>query len=210
MELDYKEIGKRVKIARIRADLTQEALAEKAGLSITHMSNIENGHSKLSLPMAVALANVLSVSVDEFLCDSVIHSKEIFSHEVQMLLEDCDDYEIRILTDLLKAVKDTIRRDMKLKQQGIAQTVIVDRAALLFSYNAKRGRGGCMPLRPALCFLCLPHREVWQFFQQLHNQVLLHILINGQLVDHGGIVFDHLFFGPFLAGDGGPDGSCVQ
>ena len=117
MELDYKEIGKRVKIARIRADLTQEALAEKAGLSITHMSNIENGHSKLSLPMAVALANVLSVSVDEFLCDSVIHSKEVFSHEVQMLLEDCDDYEVRILTDLLKAAKDTIRRDMKLKQQ---------------------------------------------------------------------------------------------
>ena len=113
MELDYKEIGKRVKIARIRADLTQEALAEKAGLSITHMSNIENGHSKLSLPMAVALANVLSVSVDEFLCDSVIHSKEVFSHEVQMLLEDCDDYEIRILTDLFKAAKDTIRRDMK-------------------------------------------------------------------------------------------------
>ena len=27
MELDYKEIGKRVKIARIRADLTQEAKA---------------------------------------------------------------------------------------------------------------------------------------------------------------------------------------
>ena len=64
-----------------------------------NLSNIENGHSKLSLPMAVALANVLSVSVDEFLCDSVIHSKEVFSHEVQMLLEDCDDYEIRILTD---------------------------------------------------------------------------------------------------------------
>ena len=82
-----------------------------------NLSNIENGHSKLSLPMAVALANVLSVSVDEFLCDSVIHSKEVFSHEVQRLLEDCDDYEIRILTDLFKAAKDTIRRDMKLKQQ---------------------------------------------------------------------------------------------
>ena len=27
MDLDYKAIGKRVKIARIRADLTQEALA---------------------------------------------------------------------------------------------------------------------------------------------------------------------------------------
>ena len=107
MELDYKAIGKRVKIARIRADLTQEALAEKAGLSVT----------KLSLPMAVSLANALDVSVDEFLCDSVIRSKDVFSHEVQELLDDCDDYEIRILTDLLKAAKTTIRRDMKLKQQ---------------------------------------------------------------------------------------------
>ena len=82
------------------------------------MSNIENGHSKLGLPMAVALANVLSVSVDEFLCDSVIHSKEVFSHEVQSAFGRIgDDYEIRILTDLFKAAKDTIRRDMKLKQQ---------------------------------------------------------------------------------------------
>ena len=118
MELDYKAIGKRVKIARIRADLTQEELSEKAGLSTTHMSNIEAGNSKLSLPMAVALANALSVSVDALLCDNVIHSKEIFSQEIQMLVEDCDDYEIRMLADLLKAAKDTIRRDTLLKQQG--------------------------------------------------------------------------------------------
>ena len=59
-------------------------------------------------------------------------------------------------------------------------------------------------------FLCLPHREVWQFFQQLHNQVLLHVLVNGHLVDHGDVVFDHLLFGPLLTGNSGLDGSCVQ
>jgi len=117
MELDYKAIGRRVKAARLRANLTQEALAEKAGMSITHMSNIETGNSKLSLPMIVSLANALSVSVDEFLCDSVLHSKEVFSREVQQLLEDCDEYEVRMLTDLLKASKDVIRKDMKLRQQ---------------------------------------------------------------------------------------------
>ena len=117
MELDYKAIGKRVKTARLRANLTQEALAEKAGMSITHMSNIETGNSKLSLPMIVSLAKALSVSVDEFLCDSVLHSKEVFSREVQQLLEDCDEYEVRMLTDLLKASKDVIRKDMKLRQQ---------------------------------------------------------------------------------------------
>lgn len=66
MELDYRSIGRRIKIARIKADLTQEALAERVPLSTTHMSNIETGSSKLSLPTIVALANALSVSVDEF------------------------------------------------------------------------------------------------------------------------------------------------
>ena len=67
-----------------------------------------------------------------------------------------------------------------------------------------------MPLRPALFFLCLPYREVWQFFQQLQNKVLLHIFVNGQLVDHGGIVFDYLFFSLLLTDDGGLDGGGVQ
>ena len=109
MELDYKAIGKRIKIARIKADLTQEALAEKASLSTTHMSNIETGNSKLSLPTIVSLANALSVSVDEFLCDNVLHSKDIFSH-------DCDEYEIRTIADFVRAAKETIRKNAKLKE----------------------------------------------------------------------------------------------
>lgn len=59
MELDYKAIGKRIKIARIQAELSQEALAEKADLSPTHMSNIENANTKLSLPMLISIANAL-------------------------------------------------------------------------------------------------------------------------------------------------------
>ena len=50
-------IGKRIKIARIQAELSQEALAEKADLSPTHMSNIENANTKLSLPMLISIAN---------------------------------------------------------------------------------------------------------------------------------------------------------
>ena len=115
MELDYKAIGKRIKIARIKADLTQEALAERVSLSATHMSNIETGNSKLSLPTIVALANALSVSVDEFLCDSVVHSQKIFSQEIQELVSDCDEYEIRMIGDFVRAAKQTIRKNARLK-----------------------------------------------------------------------------------------------
>ena len=115
MELDYRAIGKRIKIARIKADLTQEALAEKASLSATHMSNIETGNSKLSLPTIVSLANALGVSVDEFLCDSVIHAKDIYPQEIQSLVSDCDEYEIRMIADFVKAAKETIRKNAKWK-----------------------------------------------------------------------------------------------
>ena len=92
-----------------------EALAEKASLSATHMSNIETGNSKLSLPTIVSLANALGVSVDGFLCDSVAHSKDIFSQEIQNLVSDCDEYEIRMIADFARAAKETIRKNAKWK-----------------------------------------------------------------------------------------------
>jgi len=110
MELDYKAIGKRIKIARIQAELSQEALAEKADLSPTHMSNIENANTKLSLPMLISIANALSVSAD------TLHSKEIFAQEIQSAVADCDEYEIRILTEILKASKRALRQNKKLNQ----------------------------------------------------------------------------------------------
>lgn len=48
MQPDYKLIGKRIKIARIRAGYTQEHLAELVDLSPTHLSNVETGSTRVS------------------------------------------------------------------------------------------------------------------------------------------------------------------
>ena len=92
MELDYKAIGKRIKIARIKADLTQERLAEMVEISPTHMSNIETGTTRVSLTAIVSLANALSVTVDDLLCDSVVKSKVQFEKDITGILADCDEY----------------------------------------------------------------------------------------------------------------------
>ena len=117
MELDYKAIGKRIKIARIKADMTQERLAEVVGLSPTHLSNIETGTTRVSLNAIVSLANALSVTVDDLLCDSVIQSKPQFEQDIATILEDCDEYEIRMVKDMAQALKDTLRRDPHLRKQ---------------------------------------------------------------------------------------------
>ena len=117
MELDYKAISKRIKIARIKADLTQERLAEMVEISPTHMSNIETGTTRVSLTAIVSLANALSVTVDDLLCDSVVKSKVQFEKDIAGILADCDEYEIRMVKDMAQALKETLRWDAHLRKQ---------------------------------------------------------------------------------------------
>ncbi len=117
MIIDYDAIGMRVKIARIKSKLTQDSLAEKTGLSVVHISNIENGNAKMSLSSVIEIANALSVSVDELLCDNVVHSNHVFNKEAQEILSDCSPYDIRILVDILKSSKEALRKDERFKRR---------------------------------------------------------------------------------------------
>ncbi len=116
MSIDYKSIGRRIKAARTRLDMIQERLAEQVNLSPSHLSNIETGTTKVSLPTIVKLANALQVSVDSLLADSVVQSKAVFEEDIQTILSDCDDYEIRVIADIAAATKKTLRKEAKLKK----------------------------------------------------------------------------------------------
>lgn len=65
--MNYKEIGQRIRKYRKQMNLSQEELAEKIGISTTHMSHIETGSTKLSLPVLVELAENLKVKTDYLL-----------------------------------------------------------------------------------------------------------------------------------------------
>ena len=105
----FKAIGKRIKIARINQNMTQETVADKIGVTPQHVSNIETGNSSVSLTTLVAIANLLKVSADELLCDTILISKPVFEKEAKELFSDCNDYEIRVLVDVLKATKASMR-----------------------------------------------------------------------------------------------------
>ncbi len=114
MVLDYKAIGKRIKIARIRSDLTQERLAETVGISTSHMSNIETGTTRISLTLLVSLANALSVTADDLLCGDLAKACAPFENDLAELLKDCDAYEIRVIADMAQALKNSLRsRELK-------------------------------------------------------------------------------------------------
>lgn len=61
MKIDLKELGKRIKLTRKGQDLTQEMLAEKAGVSQHYIYEIEAGRKAMSIHTA------LDVSADYLL-----------------------------------------------------------------------------------------------------------------------------------------------
>lgn len=117
-ELDFRAIGQRIKIARIKKRLTQEAVAEKVNITTQHMSNIETGNSSVSLPTLISISNVLYVTIDELLCDAILNSKVIFENELNEILKDCNDYETRFIVDIVKSSKKSMR-DLKMFQNKI-------------------------------------------------------------------------------------------
>ena len=60
---DYKSIGARIRTVRLEKKLTQEQLAEAAGVGVTHIRHIETGNSVPSLQVIVDIINAMVVSL---------------------------------------------------------------------------------------------------------------------------------------------------
>lgn len=103
--MDYFEIGQRIRKYRKAHNLSQEELAEKVGISTTHMSHIETGNTKLSLPVLVDIAVALEVNTDELLFapQKSCHSSAV--NEVLNILDRCSGKQLKIITDIVRATK---------------------------------------------------------------------------------------------------------
>lgn len=62
----FNTIAKNTKIFRERANLSQEALAEKVSLSREFINRVENGKEKLSLKSLLVLAAIFDVKPEDF------------------------------------------------------------------------------------------------------------------------------------------------
>jgi len=67
----YQGLGKRIRQQRTLARMTQEKLAEEAGISLSFLGHIERGTRKASLDTLVKICNALKVSPQLLLQDSL-------------------------------------------------------------------------------------------------------------------------------------------
>ena len=103
--MDYYLIGQRVRRFRRALGLSQEALAERVGISTTHMSHIETGSTKLSLQVFADIAAALGVRADELLQDAPASGKPAAAQQIADVLSRCTPQQAQALGDLLAAAK---------------------------------------------------------------------------------------------------------
>lgn len=90
-EIDYAKLGLRIKELRIKKELTQDNLAELVGCNTSHISNIENNHTKVSLNVLLSIANTLNTSIDYLLANQYDNSQLALDNEILRAIKDCDN-----------------------------------------------------------------------------------------------------------------------
>lgn len=107
--MDYYKIGQAIRKYRKAHGLSQEQLAERVGISVTHMSHIETGNTKLSLPVLVEISKALNVQTDSILFEQPRFSG-VTQNELQEIFDMCSVKELQIIAEVAKATKEAMNK----------------------------------------------------------------------------------------------------
>lgn len=58
-------LGTAIRELRAKTGMTQEAIAQRAGITVAHLSGIERGHANPSWAAVMAIAEALDISIVE-------------------------------------------------------------------------------------------------------------------------------------------------
>ena len=78
--MDYQQIGRQIRAARLRRKMTQAQLAEAADLSVPYISHVERGKKRVSLDALLRISRALDVTVDQLLSGTQMSVREIGGH----------------------------------------------------------------------------------------------------------------------------------
>lgn len=111
MAVNYRLIGAKIKCFRKKRGFSQEALSEMVACCPAHISHIERGTRIMSMETFVRLANVLQVSTDELLVDTLKGIDAPFDRAFAAVICDCSDYEKRVLLHIISEAKAALQKN---------------------------------------------------------------------------------------------------
>lgn len=106
MEADLLKIGSRVKAARLAKHMTQLQLAEAADISVSFLSNVENGRQSMNLRALISISDALGVSFDS-LINEIPRNTSRITEEIRMELASFTLKECETMLQIIQLMKQT-------------------------------------------------------------------------------------------------------
>lgn len=102
-DIDYKKIGKRIRLKRVEREMNQSELADKAGINAHYLSNIENNNvDSVGLKTLFTLAHALDTNVDYFLLDITEDNGDIVYKEVAHIINEMKPTQRTFTMDVIR------------------------------------------------------------------------------------------------------------
>lgn len=96
-------LGAAIRKARMDEHISQEELAEKIGITPTHIKHIESGHRKPSVEVLYGVVRVLNLSLDDLFFPEKNNGSEEY-RKAERLLRRCDSKQLRVLYATMEAL----------------------------------------------------------------------------------------------------------
>ena len=109
--INYVVIGRRIVEKRKLKKISQAKLAEMANLSVPYISFIENAKKKASLESLASIAEVMDTTIDGLLGSNQRNGYGEYHSDILFLMDDCTDYEKRIIFEQIIALKASLRNN---------------------------------------------------------------------------------------------------
>ena len=97
MNTNIKEIGVRIVKARKSLGMSQAELADKLGISVSHMSDIELGKTNYGIDILIRLLEALQISANKLLQPDTADAKSNYVSEISYLIADCSKKDMEII-----------------------------------------------------------------------------------------------------------------
>lgn len=110
MSVNYKMVGRQIRVRRRTQRMSQAFLAEQVELSVSYISCIERAKKQVSLEALVRIANSLDTTVDSLLIGSQINDPLTLTARWAELLSDCSNEEKVLIYDTVFALKASLRQ----------------------------------------------------------------------------------------------------
>ena len=97
-------VGRRIAHARMDKGYSQAMLAEKANISVSHLSNIERGRKSLSAEVLLRIAEALQVSAEGILFTDIPQVHKEVERQIDINLNNCTAREKEFIIKLIKDI----------------------------------------------------------------------------------------------------------